>query len=109
MSASSGATSRRAEGCERAWDAPGVLEQVGRLDDAITDDQELLRLNPNDNQGARYLLVALLLEAGREDEAGRLFEAYPDDVAATFLVRRGSGRSADMAMVPKRTPRWRRR
>lgn len=62
----------------------GLLEQLGRRDEAIAEYQELLRLNPSDNQGARYLLVALLLEAGRDDEAGRLFESYPDDVAASF-------------------------
>ncbi len=65
-----------------------TLELMEHPDEAIAEYQDLLRLNPGDNQGARYLLVALLLERGRDDEAGRVFEAYPDDVAATFHYAR---------------------
>ncbi|NOX56140.1 MAG: tetratricopeptide repeat protein [Planctomycetes bacterium] len=41
--------------------------------------QEMLRLNPNDNQGVRYRLAALLLEEGQDDELKDLLERYPDE------------------------------
>jgi tetratricopeptide (TPR) repeat protein len=60
------------------------LKSMGRTDEAISHYRELLRLNPNDNQGVRYLLMPVLLAAGRDDEAGALLTQYPDDVSATW-------------------------
>jgi len=34
----------------------------------------MLRLNPNDNQGIRYLLVDWLLQLGRDEEAAGVAE-----------------------------------
>lgn len=39
-----------------------LAEQEGRVDDAIAEHQEMLRLNENDNQGIRDPLLGLLLE-----------------------------------------------
>ena len=60
------------------------LEALGRVDEAIDHYRELLRLNPNDNQGVRDLLLPALLGADRDDEAGSLLEQYADDPGAAW-------------------------
>jgi tetratricopeptide (TPR) repeat protein len=76
-----------------------TLEELGRLDDAVGHYQELLRLNPNDNQGVRYVLLPRLLQTDRDQEAAKLIKAY-DEMSAiwaysqAFLAFRLSGRSA---------------
>jgi len=60
------------------------LEQLGHVDDAVGHYRELLRLNPNDNQGVRDILLPTLLATGRDEEAGALLERYADDVSATW-------------------------
>ena len=60
------------------------LEELGQTDDAIDHYQELLRLNPNDNQGVRDILLPALLTTGRGDEAGALLEQFDDDISATW-------------------------
>ncbi len=57
------------------------LEDLDRRDEAITHYRELLRLNPNDNQGVRYSLLPALLLAGRDDEAGLLLQQFDDPSA----------------------------
>lgn len=44
----------------------------------------MLRLNPNDNQGIRYLLLDCLLFVGRDDEAAALIKAYDEDGSAAW-------------------------
>ena len=39
-----------------------AFADAGQLSDAIEQYREMLRLNPNDNQGVRYEIVLLLLE-----------------------------------------------
>lgn len=56
----------------------------GALDEAIDHLRDMLRLNPNDNQGARYSLAALLIEAGRDKDLAALLEAYPEDDMAAW-------------------------
>lgn len=64
------------------------LEDLGRRKEAIGHYQDLLRLNPNDNQGARdYLLPCLLIE-GRLEEAKALWRAYKDDTSAIWTYGR---------------------
>jgi hypothetical protein len=43
----------------------------------------MLRLNPNDNQGARYRLLSVLLGADRPDEAEALLAAH-DEASALW-------------------------
>lgn len=60
------------------------LWESGKREAALEQHRDLLRLNPNDNQGIRYVLVACLLELGRDDEVAKLLDDYPDDAAATW-------------------------
>ena len=57
---------------------------AGRHDEALGHLQELLRLNPDDNQGVREALLPRLLESGRDDEAARLLAAFEEDGSATL-------------------------
>lgn len=61
-----------------------VLWQFGERRAAIDHTFALLRLNPNDNQGVRYLLLSWLLLAGRHDEAEQLWNQYKDDGSAQW-------------------------
>jgi len=76
---------------------------LGERRQAIEHYIELLRLNPNDNQGIRYLLVNGLLEEGSDEAVGKLLDRYEGDVSATWLysralwVFRREGASAEAA------------
>jgi tetratricopeptide (TPR) repeat protein len=58
-----------------------VLHQAGQTHEAILMYQELLRLNPNDNQGARYQLMPLLLVNNRDAEVAELLDSYNEPTA----------------------------
>jgi len=60
------------------------LVGLGRQGDAVGHYRELLRLNPNDNQGVRHALLPLLIELGRDAEAEDLLKAYHQDVSAIW-------------------------
>ena len=64
------------------------LEDLGQHDQAIDHYRELVRLNPADNQGVRYLLVAALLHVARDAEAGALLEQYGDEPTALWCYAR---------------------
>lgn len=65
-----------------------TLRSLGRDEEALEHYRELLRLNPNDNQGVRYLLVAARLELNQNDEAGALLDQYDGDIQALWLYAR---------------------
>jgi tetratricopeptide (TPR) repeat protein len=65
-----------------------TLVELGRPDEAIPEYLDLLRLNPNDNQGARYLLLLQYLRANRDAEASELIARYPDDPTAEWAYSR---------------------
>ncbi|TAJ95331.1 MAG: tetratricopeptide repeat protein [Reyranella sp.] len=77
-----------------------ALWRLGHRDEAVAHYYEMLRLNPDDNQGIRYLLIDALLELGREADADALLERYEDDASAhwawsaALLAFRRSGNSA---------------
>lgn len=49
-------------------------------DEAMDHLRDMLRLNPNDNQGVRYVLMAFLVEAERNDELDTLLlKDYPEE------------------------------
>src|SRR5712692_3788608 len=61
-----------------------TLWALGRREEAIEHQRELLRLNPNDNQGVRDRQVEWLLWLERYEELEELFVAYEEDDAAAF-------------------------
>ncbi|MDI6764492.1 MAG: tetratricopeptide repeat protein [Thermodesulfobacteriota bacterium] len=60
----------------------------GRHEEAIQHYKDMLRLNPNDNQGIRDLLMPRLIEMGRDEEAEVLFKEYQDDGMASWIYSR---------------------
>jgi tetratricopeptide (TPR) repeat protein len=66
----------------------GVMAQDGRLETAIAQYEWMLRLNPNDNQGVRTLLLALYLELGDRDGASKLLSQYARDPGAEMAFGR---------------------
>lgn len=61
-----------------------ALWAKGEREDAIAHYREMLRLNPNDNQGIRYLLAACFLEMERYDELNALLAEYDGDHSAAW-------------------------
>lgn len=59
------------------------LWATGQHNEAVLKSRELLRLNPNDNQGIRYQLCAFLAQLGRDKELEELLGEY-DDVSAAW-------------------------
>jgi tetratricopeptide (TPR) repeat protein len=57
------------------------LWSLGRPEEAVEHLQDMLRLNPHDNQGARYLLAAHLLDLERHDEFDVLIKNYDEPSA----------------------------
>ena len=60
------------------------LEDLDRGDEAIEHYQALLRLNPGDNQGVRYVLLSALLLAGRDAESAALLEQFGDEASPVW-------------------------
>lgn len=60
---------------QRLWD-------VAERDEAIEHFAEILRLNPEDHQGVRYLLAARLLEEGRTEPLAELFRRFDETSTA---------------------------
>lgn len=83
------------------------LWEAGKKDEALGHLRELLRLNPADNQGVRYILAQVLLETGEEGELGELLERFRDDASpqiryshALWMFRHdGPGRKADALLA----------
>jgi tetratricopeptide (TPR) repeat protein len=65
-----------------------TLWRLKRYEEAIQHFRELLKLNPGDNQGNRYALLALLMQLERYDEARSLLEQYEDEWSAVWLYSR---------------------
>jgi tetratricopeptide (TPR) repeat protein len=64
------------------------LWEAGQREEAVEHYWELLRLNPNDNQGIRDLLMPCLIELGRDEDAERLFKQYEKDGMAVWMYSR---------------------
>jgi tetratricopeptide (TPR) repeat protein len=65
-----------------------VLWELDRNEEAMIQYQDMLRLNPGDNQGIRYSLLNLLLDMGRDAEARRLLKEYEGEWTAEWLYTR---------------------
>lgn len=66
----------------------GTLSELGDEDAAIRHYRDMLKLNPNDNQGIRYILAACLLRRGEEAGLKELLAAYEDEGSAYWLYTR---------------------
>lgn len=60
-------------------------KDLGDLPAAVAHMKELLRLNPNDNQGIRFLLLGALVEADDDVGVSELLAAYDGEGAASWL------------------------
>jgi tetratricopeptide (TPR) repeat protein len=60
------------------------LWQMGRRQEVLEIYNEMLRLNPGDNQGVRYQLAELLLEMDRDADLAKLLRQYKGDASATW-------------------------
>jgi tetratricopeptide (TPR) repeat protein len=64
------------------------LWEAGQREEAVDHYHEMLRLNPNDNQGLRYLLMPRLIELDLDEKAEGLFAQYSDDGSAFWMYSR---------------------
>ncbi|HET7922952.1 MAG TPA: tetratricopeptide repeat protein [Gammaproteobacteria bacterium] len=62
-----------------------ALEDLDRYEEAIAHYRELLKLNPGDNQGIRYLLLHALIASDRNDEAWTFVNESPTEIMAMWL------------------------
>lgn len=66
------------------------LREAGACGDALVQAREMLELNPNDNQGIRYLLTGYLAELGRWEELDEFLNksGYKEDCSAEWFYAR---------------------
>jgi tetratricopeptide (TPR) repeat protein len=60
---------------------------AGQINEAIEQYAELLERNPEDNQGARYAIVPLLLAQDRNDEALAVLDSYQEESAIWLYLK----------------------
>jgi len=65
-----------------------ALQELGQDEVAREHFRAMLKLNPNDNQGIRYLLLASLLRCGELAGAKALLASYADEWSAQWLYTR---------------------
>jgi tetratricopeptide (TPR) repeat protein len=61
-----------------------ALWTAGQRDQAVRHLQDMLRLNPNDNQGVRSTLAGFLLFLDRDDDLAQLLQEYAEEASATW-------------------------
>ncbi|HUV44440.1 MAG TPA: tetratricopeptide repeat protein [Dehalococcoidales bacterium] len=64
------------------------LYSLGEHDAAMEHYRDILRLNPNDNQGVRYKLLICLMETNDINAAKELLGQYPDEYSADWFFTR---------------------
>jgi tetratricopeptide (TPR) repeat protein len=64
------------------------LWALGRREEAVAHYQDMLRLNPGDNQGVRFALAGHLVELGQDEALARLLSAYDEDATANWAYTR---------------------
>ncbi len=84
----------------------GALLRLGDREGAVAHWRAMLKLNPNDNQGVRYLLAAELLRRDDMPALNRLLAAYKDEWSVVWLYtrallafREGQSGTADTAAL----------
>jgi tetratricopeptide (TPR) repeat protein len=73
--------------CADAYN-PLAEETAKSLEEAVEHYRELLRLNHNDNQGIRDLLMPCLIDLGRDEDAVRLYKQFEEDGMAVWVYSR---------------------
>jgi tetratricopeptide (TPR) repeat protein len=63
----------------------GALSTLGDVDGAISHYQAMLMLNPNDNQGIRYVLARCLMRKGNTEALKKLLKQYDEDGSALWV------------------------
>src|SRR6516225_3396625 len=61
--------------------------QLGDIDNALAHYRDMLKLNPNDNQGIRYVLAGCLLRQDNDSALKELLAAYEDESASWLYTR----------------------
>jgi len=61
------------------------LEALDWKDEAINEYNEILELNPSDNQGVRYMLASLLLLTGKYKLFAELYKKFKDEKSTFWL------------------------
>lgn len=61
------------------------LGAMGKINESIEEYKEMLVLNPNDNQGIRYILGSKLLRSKQYSEFLALHQQFKDEYSATWL------------------------
>ncbi|MCQ6278711.1 YecA family protein [Bacillus sp. EB600] len=64
-----------------------ALYQLGKIKEAIVQYEELLELNPNDNQGVRYFLFIAYVDKGDLTKAHKLLGQYEEGTAQALYNR----------------------
>ncbi|MBV9123665.1 MAG: tetratricopeptide repeat protein, partial [Planctomycetes bacterium] len=64
------------------------LWTAGRREEAVRHLEDMLRLNPGDNQGLRYTLAGYLVALDRDEDLARLLDQYPEEDSATWAYTR---------------------
>jgi len=65
-----------------------LLLSYGDKNEAIDIMHEMLRLNGNDNQGVRHILLSNLIQMRKLDEAEDLYNKYKEDVMLGWIYSR---------------------
>lgn len=61
------------------------LEALDWKDEAINEYNEMLKLNPSDNQGVRYMLASILLFTGKYKQFAELYKKFKDEQSTFWL------------------------
>jgi tetratricopeptide (TPR) repeat protein len=81
-------------------------QKLGRRDQAIEILEHMLRWNPSDNQGIRYLIGSECLRSGNEKKAQKIFkqeaDSYPPYRYEAALVEIMSGKMVEAATILRR-------
>jgi tetratricopeptide (TPR) repeat protein len=64
------------------------LYETGNDERASEQYEEMIRLNPNDNQGIRYILLTLYIETTRFKKAQELINHFSDESTASFIFNK---------------------
>ena len=61
------------------------LYVMGKYEESANEFREMIELNPNDNQGVRYKLAAILLQLRKVEEYEELFQRFGEEASAMWL------------------------